>query len=126
MAMIYDGFLGLGLVFVYTLSVVVALGDEVAAGTLWFPVTLIALLFGFFGWCWTHGGQTLGMRAWRLKLINANGSPLDWVAALKHYAVCWLALLPALLGLWWVWLDSHGRTLQERMAGTRTVLLPKN
>ena len=84
--MIYDGLLGLGLIMVFTLAVVLALGNEVAAGSLWFPASLLGVLLLLFGWSWTHGGQTLGMRAWRLRLERSDGTPLDWPAALKHYA----------------------------------------
>ena len=125
MAMIYDGLLGLGLNMVFTLAVVLALGNEVAAGSLWFPASLLGVLLLLFGWSWTHGGQTLGMRAWRLRLERSDGTPLDWPAALKHYAASWLVLLPGLLGLWWAWIDRDKRTLQERIADTRTRLIPK-
>ncbi|OGI41569.1 MAG: hypothetical protein A2150_00620 [Candidatus Muproteobacteria bacterium RBG_16_64_11] len=34
--------------------------------------------FLFYGWFWTRGGQTLGMRAWRLRLTRADGGPVTW------------------------------------------------
>jgi len=33
-------------------------------------VYLGSICFLFFGWFWTHGGQTIGMRAWRIKLVS--------------------------------------------------------
>ena len=126
MAMLYDSLLSLGLAFVFTLLVVIASGGAaVGAGSSWLPVGLLALLFAFFGWCWTHGGQTLGMRAWRLRLLRRDGKPLAWSDAAKRYSVSWLVLLPAGLGLWWALLDREGLSLQDRLSGTQLTLLPK-
>jgi uncharacterized RDD family membrane protein YckC len=55
---------------------------------------------GFFGWSWTHGGQTLGMRAWRLQVLRQDGAGLRWPVAAARYALMltgWLALLALLL-----------------------------
>lgn len=53
----------------------------------------------FFGWSWTHGGQTLGMRAWRLQVRREDGAGLRWPVAALRYALmlaCWLTALAAL------------------------------
>jgi uncharacterized RDD family membrane protein YckC len=55
---------------------------------------------GFFGWSWTHGGQTLGMRAWRLQVRRDDGAELRWPVAAARYTlmlIAWLALLFLLL-----------------------------
>ncbi len=127
MAMMYDGFLSLALILVFALLIVLGRGGEaVSADTAWFPVGLLAVLFAFFGWCWTHGGQTLGMRAWRLRVVRADGTAMGWPDACRRYAVSWLVLTPALLGLWWALFDRDRMTLQDRLSGTRTVLMPKS
>jgi uncharacterized RDD family membrane protein YckC len=54
----------------------------------------------FFGWFWTHGGQTLGMRAWRLLLRRDNGDAVRWPVAAARYALMlasWLVLLTLLV-----------------------------
>ncbi|RKP43705.1 RDD family protein [Trinickia fusca] len=57
----------------------------------------VALVVGvYFVWCWTHGGQTLPMRTWRLRVITANGEPLGLVRAMARYALAWLWFLPPL------------------------------
>lgn len=50
-----------------------------------FKIYLLLAIFGFFGWFWTHGGQTLGMRAWKIKIVQHDGTPLTWPLALLHY-----------------------------------------
>jgi uncharacterized RDD family membrane protein YckC len=126
MAMIYDGLLSLGVLFVFTLGIVLIGGGEaIGADSAWFTISLLMVVFVFFAWSWTHGGQTLGMRSWRMRVVRADGAPVGWTDALRRYAVSWLVLLPALFGLWWALVDRQGMTLQDRWSGTRTELLPK-
>ncbi|MCG6965619.1 MAG: RDD family protein [Chromatiaceae bacterium] len=80
----------------------------------------------FFGWFWTHGGQTLGMRAWRLKLLDNHGDPVGWRQALIRYAAAWLSLAVLGLGYLWVWIDRDGRAWHDRLSHTRLVMLQKN
>jgi len=80
----------------------------------------------FFGWFWTHGGQTLGMRAWRLKLLGRDGAPASWRQALIRYAAAWLSLLACGFGYLWIWFDRDGQAWHDRLSGTRLVLLRKD
>ncbi|MFT6195234.1 MAG: putative RDD family membrane protein YckC [Cognaticolwellia sp.] len=73
----------------------------------------------FFIWFWSKSGQTLGMKAWRLKVQNQDGSLITKTTALKR-------LLPTLLGLgnFTVLLDrKHKLSLQDRLTDTEVVLL---
>jgi uncharacterized RDD family membrane protein YckC len=69
----------------------------------WLQVYFFTIGLGFFGWFWTHGGQTLGMRSWRLKVQRLDGSTLRWPIASLRYTVMlasWaLVLTPAILHL---------------------------
>src|SRR5512140_564998 len=49
---------------------------------------LPTVLFGYFGLSWVRGGQTVAMKAWRLKLVRADGMSLGWRDALLRFAVC--------------------------------------
>jgi len=54
----------------------------------------------FFGWSWTHGGQTLGMRSWRLLLRREDGAVVRWPVATVRYALMlatWLIALAVLV-----------------------------
>lgn len=80
----------------------------------------------FFIWFWTHGGQTLGMRAWRLKLLDAHGSPVAWRQAVLRVAAAWLSLLALGLGYLWIWFDRDGLAWHDRLSGTRLVLVARD
>lgn len=79
----------------------------------------------FFGWFWTHGGQTLGMRAWRLKLVDLQGASVSWRQALIRFCGAWIALLALGLGYLWVWIDRDGLAWHDRWSGTRLVIVSK-
>ena len=59
-------------------------------GNLFMQCYLFLVSFVFYGWFWTHGGQTLGMRAWKIRLELENGENLNWSQALLRFM---LALL---------------------------------
>ncbi len=84
---------------------------------------LASLGFGFFGWFWTHGGQTLGGRAWRLQVQRQDGLPLRWPEAMLRFVggVTWLPL-----GMVFAAVHPERRALHDVLAGTRVVLLDRS
>jgi uncharacterized RDD family membrane protein YckC len=82
---------------------------------------LAALLL--FGWPWTHGGQTLGMRAWRLQLRRSDGGRLSWPTAISRFAFAWVAWLPLGLGVLWCAIDPRRRAWHDIASGTEVVFL---
>lgn len=73
---------------------------------------------------WRRGGQTLGMRPWRLRVVSADGNAPAWRAAWLRYAVATLSLAAGGLGFWWAWIDRDRLTWHDRAAGTRLVHEP--
>ena len=74
---------------------------------------------------WRRGGQTLGMRPWRLKVVAADGMAPGWNALVVRYVVAVVSVLAAGLGFWWAWVDRGGLTWHDRASGTRMIRLPK-
>ena len=121
-AFCYDLLLVAALVFCFTLVVLAArLGAPVPPGSWWFPVSLVAVAMAFFCGFWVHGGQTVGMRAWRIRVVRDDGSPLDWRLAMARFLAALVAGLPAGLGLWWSVFDSRRRGWHDRWTRTRVV-----
>jgi len=74
---------------------------------------------------WGRGGQTLGMRPWRLKVVSTDALPPSSRALWIRYAMGTLSLLLGGLGFWWAWVDRDKLTWHDRVSGTRLVRLPK-
>ncbi|HET6395432.1 MAG TPA: RDD family protein [Pseudoxanthomonas sp.] len=74
---------------------------------------------------WRRGGQTLGMRPWRIRVAAADGGVPARRALWARYAVGTLSLLAGGLGFWWAWLDRDRLAWHDRASGTRLVRLPR-
>lgn len=123
-ALLYDSILLAGPIAIYAGSVVVLRsGAAVAPNTLWFSAGLAAIPALFFCWFWTHGGQTLGMVAWRLRLEAVDGEPLSWRRALVRYCAALVSLLPVGLGFLWALWDTERATWHDRLSGTRMMTI---
>jgi len=121
-ALAYDALLLGGLLFVFTLLVVLARGGRaIDPDTLWYRASLVAIAFVFCGASWTRGGQTLGMKAWRIRVVALDGRSPSWPRAAARFAASWLALAPAGLGYWWALVDAERRCWHDRLSGTRVV-----
>ncbi len=77
---------------------------------------------GFLAWFWVHGGQTLGMRAWRIRVVDTSDQPIRWSQALAR--VFFILLTPG-IGLLWAIVDRQRRALYDRLSKTRLVLVEK-
>jgi uncharacterized RDD family membrane protein YckC len=79
-------------------------------------VFILVVFAAYFLWCWLRGGQTLAMRAWKIRLVDVTPAR----ALLRFlYAV---ALVPTGLSLLWVFVDKEKQFLHDRLAGTRLIL----
>lgn len=78
----------------------------------------------YFGWFWTHGGQTLAMKTWRLQLSDVGGGPVRPGQALLRYCLCYPSLLLGGIGIFWAFFDRDRQFLHDRLSGTRITLLP--
>jgi len=121
-ALAYDALLVGGLVFVFTLLLVLVRGGRsIDPDTLWYRASLVAVAFAFCGVSWTRGGQTLGMRAWRIRVVALDGRAPSWPRAALRFAASWLALAPAGLGYWWALVDRERRCWHDVLSGTRVI-----
>lgn len=124
-AALYDGMLLLALWMVAALIAVAIAGGEAApVGSRLFQASLLLIGGLFNGWFWTHGGQTLGMRAWRLQLRRRDGGALHWFDAALRYVIAVPAWLLGGIGVWWSLLPPQHQSWQDLASGTETILLP--
>ncbi len=94
-----------------------------APGLLW--LYLFLLLGVYFIGCWIKAGQTLAMKTWGLRVVDAQSSRhLRPLQAVVRYGMGWLCW-PTGLALLWSFLDPDGQFLHDRIAGSRILYEPK-
>jgi len=57
---------------------------------------LFAVLGLYFVWFWSHGGQTVAMKTWHVRLTDSSGAPVSRLRAAARYVLSWIWFLPAL------------------------------
>ncbi|HEY9182049.1 MAG TPA: RDD family protein, partial [Gammaproteobacteria bacterium] len=113
-ALFYDLLLLVALLFSFTLVVIaLRLGEPVPPDSFWFPSCLLAIVMAFFCGFWVLGGQTVGMRAWRIRLVTNDGGRVGWLRACGRFCAALLAFAPAGLGFWWAMRDEHKRSWHD-------------
>lgn len=94
-------------------------------GAWWFRLYLLGVIGTYFGYFWMRGGQTLGMSAWRLRLLRDDGEPVRPADVLRRLLWASVALVPAGAGLLWILLDRDGLAWHDRLSRTRLVLVKR-
>lgn len=91
---------------------------SVIQGNPLFTLYIIAVILLFYTGFWRRGGQTLGMRAWRMRVQNSDGSRISWKQGL-------IRALTSLCGLgnFWVLFNREKLALQDKIAGCEVVVL---
>jgi len=121
-ALVYDGLLLLAVLFVTTFLLLLLRGGQPFSPRDPLYSACLVLVGGiFFGWFWVHGGQTLGMRAWKIRLETVDGEPVTWRHAMVRGVSALLGAACLGLGYWWVLVDPQRRSFQDIASGTRLV-----
>ncbi len=128
-AMFYDSLLFGSVIlvigFISMLAITSLTGIEnVARGSIFaklFFIYLLVLGYLFFGWFWTHGGQTLGMRAWKLEVITFDGKPISWTQALFRYVYSIISWIPFGAGYLWMLFDKNKLAFHDSVSKTAIV-----
>lgn len=119
-AMVYDFFLLLALWFLATALLLPLNGGQAfSSGQIFYPVYLLGVSFGFYGWFWTHGGQTLGLKAWKIKVLTFERQPLSWKQATSRFVAAILSWGIGGLGFFWLLWDKNGCAWHDDLSKTK-------
>lgn len=121
-SMLYEGLVVFSILLIGFLMPQIVLsgfGWILSPRALWIHILLLLMIY--FVWCWLNGGQTLPMKTWKLRIINADGSPLRPMQAVLRYLIAWPSILLLGAGIFWAIFDKDQQFLHDRLAGTRVV-----
>lgn len=108
--------------FIFPQAVLSGVGLVLPGKWLWLHV--FALLMLYFVWFWLHGGQTLAMKTWKLRLVGADSRHLRPLQAVLRYLAAWPSFFLFGAGILWALVDRDRQFLHDRIAGTRIVFEP--
>ncbi len=119
-ALIYDLFLLIALLFLATaLLLPFTAGEAVSAQkTFIYRIYLTVISFLFYGWFWTHGGQTPGLRAWKIKVLTLDQKSISWKQALLRFATAIVSWGFFGLGFFWILIDKNRRSWHDHLSKT--------
>lgn len=117
-AFTYEGVLLFGVVMIagYLYSSLTQMRNAMQ-GTVGLQAFLFVVLGIYFGWFWSHSGQTVAMKAWHIRLVDSAGQPVSQARALLRYLLSWLWFLPALATVHFAGLKSGGAIFGSLFAG---------
>ncbi len=128
-ALLYDALLLAALMLLFTTALVMLftrsaiLPETAGAWVYLYRAALLAIVIGYYVLNWIRSGQTLGMRAWRLRAVDDTGRRMSVRAALLRFLYGVLAWAPAGLGVLWLYVDSQHLAIHDRWSRTRVLHL---
>ncbi|MDD2723344.1 MAG: RDD family protein [Methylovulum sp.] len=118
-AVIYDLILLIAVFFVATaLLLPLNSGEAFTRQQFLYPLYLLAISFIFYGWFWTHGGQTLGLKAWKMRVLTLEHKPLNWTQAFIRFVTSLLSWGIFGLGFLWILFDKNQRGWHDHLSKT--------
>ena len=86
-----------------------------------FQIYLLSVAGIYLIWFWTHGGQTLAMQTWKIRVISINGSGISIWQAIARYFFAVISISFFGCGIIWALFDREGQFLYDRLAGTKII-----
>ncbi len=117
-AIFYDLLLLLSVLFVATALILPFNAGQAFTQHWLYSLYLLIVSFIFYGWFWTHGGQTLGLRAWKLQVLTFDSQSITWFQAFLRFSgaiVSWTALG---FGFLWALIDKNKRCWHDVFSKT--------
>ncbi|QFY42928.1 RDD family protein [Candidatus Methylospira mobilis] len=126
-ALLYDAVLLCAILFAATGLLMTILHKQTPFDThaRLYHIGLLLLCFLFFGYCWTHGGQTLGMKAWKIRLIGSDGSQVGWFQSAIRFIAALLSASAFGLGFLWALFDRQAQCWHDIVSGTKLVRIER-
>lgn len=97
---------------------------DVANQPLLYHLVLQGVLLGlgaaYFVISWSRGGQTIGMRAWKVRIVDAEGHSPNLRQSVLRFGLALVSLIAA-FGFIWCLFDANRRAWHDVMVKTKMV-----
>jgi len=87
---------------------------------------MLGICFIYFAYSWRRGGQTIGMKSWRVQLRTNNPQqPVSWRQSAIRFLVAIASWLVLGLGYIWIVFNPQRKSWHDMASGTHLVVLAK-
>lgn len=135
-AMVYDFLLVVAISIFYSaitvgINIAVTGGHDHGQRIEWGPfkplvfIGWILTIIFFFCYFWKKSGQTLGMKTWRMKIINQQNHYPTYSQGFIRCLIAFFSLGILGMGYWWVFTNQDRQTLHDQLTKTKTILVEK-
>jgi len=83
--------------------------------------TLLGVVYFCYFWSSYGKGQTVGMRALKIKVVKTDGSQLDLVGAFLRYIGFVISCVALFIGVIWAAFDANKQGWHDKIANTYVV-----
>ena len=123
-AFVYDLFPVIGILIVTSgITLIFRGGEGVKAYTVWFQALIICEIALYYIYFWKIGGQTIGMKAWKIK-IQSNDSSLfqiTWQQAFMRFLIGLVSTALLGLGLFWKLTSKNNSSWMDKVSSSHTI-----
>ena len=119
---VYDAAIVTALLMVAAaLALLAGFREQTALRDVGYTLYLSAFWLAYIVGCWHFGGMTLGMRAWRIRVVDERGHAPGWGACVIRLLASLLSAAAAGLGFLWSLVDPQKRCWHDMISRTRLV-----
>lgn len=87
---------------------------------------IFVICFFYYSHSWRKGGQTIGMKAWKIYLVNTQPKPIQLSQCMLRTGMGFFSIMLGGLGFLWALLDKQQRSWHDIASLTRVVFKPKS
>lgn len=118
-AMLYDSLLISAILFVVVgISIAFNQGEAIENRPIIY-LSLFLVVLVFYGWFWSRSGQTLGMRAWKVRIISEFGGNPSWSTCSLRIVFAIFSIACFGMGYWWRLFKPY--TWHDKLSQTKVV-----
>ena len=117
-AVCYDFLLLIAVLFFATALLLPFNDGKAFDNQIFYSFYLLFVSFLFYGWFWTHGGQTLGLRAWQIKVLCNDHQQITWRQASIRFIISIVSWSCLGLGFLWALIDKERRSWHDLASKT--------
>jgi len=121
---IYDLFLLFGLLLFITVIIsFLNNGNPPSADNIIYKLFLLTSIIFFYHYSWRKSGQTLGMKAWKVKLVTLNNKPITLGQSILRMTLGLANIVTIGLGYFWKYTNKSKLTLMDVLSKTKLITL---